>query len=137
LTDIFLVANRFAAVRRLPAEPALRVSHWRQIANGKAMECVFDTIPGPYNRPAVLIVPPSLSKPISSSRQPRLQSGLRTGTTTARYFARFVLALSYWPKPAYLQAVRRPRIGPILTSSCDVFPIFVSMVTSSSLKMGT
>lgn len=35
LTDIFLVANRFAAVRRLPAEPALRVSHWRQISNGK------------------------------------------------------------------------------------------------------
>jgi transcriptional regulator GlxA family with amidase domain len=65
LTDIFLVANRFAAVRRLPAEPALRVSHWRQIANGKAVECVFDTIPGPYNRPAVLIAPPSLSKPIS------------------------------------------------------------------------
>jgi transcriptional regulator GlxA family with amidase domain len=65
LTDIFLVANRFAAIRRLPAEPALRVSHWRQIANGRTVECVFDTIPGPYNRPAVLIAPPSLSNPIS------------------------------------------------------------------------
>jgi hypothetical protein len=58
LTDIFVVANRFAAVRRLPAEPVLRVSHWHQIANGEAVEGVFDTIPGPYNRPAVLIAPP-------------------------------------------------------------------------------
>jgi transcriptional regulator GlxA family with amidase domain len=65
LTDIFLVANRFAATRNLPAKPALRVSHWRQIANGKAVECVFDTNPGAYNRPAVLIAPPSLSNPIS------------------------------------------------------------------------
>lgn len=65
LTDIFLVANRFAAMRMLPAEPALRVSHWRQIANGKAVECAFDTIPGSYNRPTILIAPPSLSNPIS------------------------------------------------------------------------
>jgi transcriptional regulator GlxA family with amidase domain len=65
LTDIFLVANRFAAVWRVPAEPALRISHWRQIASGKAVECVFDTSPGPDNRPAVLIAPPSLSNPIS------------------------------------------------------------------------
>jgi hypothetical protein len=46
LTDICFVANRFAALRKLPAEPALRVSHWRQIANAKAVECVFDAIPG-------------------------------------------------------------------------------------------
>jgi transcriptional regulator GlxA family with amidase domain len=65
LTDIFLVANRFAAKRMLPAEPALRVSHWRQMANGNAVERIFDTIPGPDNRPAVLIAPPSLSNPIS------------------------------------------------------------------------
>jgi len=65
LTDIFLVANRFAATRSLPTGPALRVSHWRRTGNGQAVECVFDTIPGHYNRPAVLIAPPSLSNPIS------------------------------------------------------------------------
>lgn len=65
LTDIFLVANRFAAMRRLPAEPALRVSHWRPAGNEQTVECVFDTLPEPYNRPAVLIAPPSLHNPIS------------------------------------------------------------------------
>jgi transcriptional regulator GlxA family with amidase domain len=65
LTDIFLVANRFAAMRRLPAEPAFRVSHWRSAGNGQTVECVFDTLPESRNRPAVLIAPPSLHSPIS------------------------------------------------------------------------
>src|ERR1700730_9850260 len=65
LTDIFLVANRFAATRSVPAEPALRVSHWRRPENEHTVECVFDTFPGPPNRPAVLIAPPSLQNPIS------------------------------------------------------------------------
>ena len=65
LTDIFLVANRFAAVRRLPAEPAFRVSHWRSAGNGQTVECVFDTFPESRHRPAVLIAPPSLDNPIS------------------------------------------------------------------------
>jgi transcriptional regulator GlxA family with amidase domain len=65
LTDIFLVANRFAAMRRLPAEPAFRVSHWRSAGNQQTVERVFDTLPEPHNRPAVLIAPPSLDNPIS------------------------------------------------------------------------
>ena len=63
--NVVHTARALAVERRLPAEPALRVSHWRRIVDGKAVECVFDSIPGPYNRPAVLIAPPSLSKPIS------------------------------------------------------------------------
>jgi transcriptional regulator GlxA family with amidase domain len=65
LTDIFLVANRFAATRSLPAEPALRVSHWRRAENEERVECVFDTLPDLHNRPAVLVAPPSLHSPIS------------------------------------------------------------------------
>jgi transcriptional regulator GlxA family with amidase domain len=65
LTDIFLVANRFAAMRKLMAKPAFRVSHWRSAGNEQTVECVFDTFPEPHNSPAVLIVPPSLHNPIS------------------------------------------------------------------------
>jgi transcriptional regulator GlxA family with amidase domain len=65
LTDIFLVANRFAATRSLPAEPVLRVSHWRRVENENTVECVFDTFPRSPNRPAILIAPPSLQNPIS------------------------------------------------------------------------
>jgi hypothetical protein len=50
----FLVANRFAAIRRLPAEPALRIRHWRQIANGKAVECFFDTVVAAQGVPQVI-----------------------------------------------------------------------------------
>lgn len=62
LTDLFIVANRFARNRGLPA---FRVSHWARDKEGSAVERAFDTLPDLPNRLTVLIVPPSLHDPIS------------------------------------------------------------------------
>lgn len=63
LTDLFGVADRFAAKRYSQDKASLRVSHWREEEAGKQPVRVFDTEPGAEGTPAVLILPPSLGQP--------------------------------------------------------------------------
>ncbi len=79
LTDLFRIASDMSAAHGDPQGPAIRVSHWRQVvqenmeqenaaqaraAQGDAaVECVFDSHPGPAHKLGHLIAPPSLVMP--------------------------------------------------------------------------
>ncbi|TCR70191.1 AraC family transcriptional regulator with amidase-like domain [Bosea sp. BK604] len=63
LTDLFRIAGEMSEANRGPDGPVIRVSHWRQSADGDDVECVFDSHPGMPNRPGHLIAPPSLIMP--------------------------------------------------------------------------
>jgi len=65
LTDLFALAGRVAADRRISAASPLRVSHWQLDAPGKAPVRVFDTAPDAVSKLAVLILPPCLEDPPS------------------------------------------------------------------------
>jgi transcriptional regulator GlxA family with amidase domain len=56
LTDLFGIANRFAAKAHGPA--ALRVSHWRM--RGDRVACVYRSEPSVRPVPDILILPPTL-----------------------------------------------------------------------------
>jgi transcriptional regulator GlxA family with amidase domain len=63
LTDLFRIAGDVVASRE-EADPAvIRVSHWRQAADGSGVECTFDSHPGGAHKPSHLIAPPSLVMP--------------------------------------------------------------------------
>lgn len=63
LTDLFRIAGDVVASRE-EADPAvIRVSHWRQTADGSGVECTFDSHPGGAHKPSHLIAPPSLVMP--------------------------------------------------------------------------
>ncbi|EJL49163.1 transcriptional regulator containing an amidase domain and an AraC-type DNA-binding HTH domain [Rhizobium sp. CF122] len=77
LTDLFYLANRFAAVRQPSGGPALRVSHWRGTETAATIERVFDTVPGTPGSPTVLVLPPSFSEPMTSEEAGPLARWLR------------------------------------------------------------
>lgn len=60
LTDLFRVANRFAAERGGTSAPELRISHWQLRPNGQQLEQVFDTRQTPSEPLAALILPPGV-----------------------------------------------------------------------------
>lgn len=60
LTDLFAEASRIAAEVAGDHAPRLRITHWLPDAGAQSVACVFDSHPGSSNRPAVVIVPPSL-----------------------------------------------------------------------------
>jgi transcriptional regulator GlxA family with amidase domain len=80
MTDLLGVAERLAR-KRLPERelPLLRVSHWRQEAQGEAPVRVFDSAPGARRNPTVLILPPALGDPISREVAAPLVGWLRDG----------------------------------------------------------
>lgn len=63
LTDLFRIAGEMSRERGGPEAPVIRVSHWRQAADGAGVDCVFDSHPGPLHDPSHLIAPPSLIMP--------------------------------------------------------------------------
>jgi transcriptional regulator GlxA family with amidase domain len=63
ITDLFLLANRLAEARALDAL-RLRVSHWQWQEASQIVIPTFDSEPGPDNRPAMVILPPTLGDPI-------------------------------------------------------------------------
>ena len=66
LTDLFVVANRVAAGLSTKHRADLRVSHWQQIGKSKIPVRVFITdLDAEILQPTVVIVPPSLSDPIT------------------------------------------------------------------------
>lgn len=60
LSDLFRVANRFAAERVGVGAPELRISHWQLGPNGQKLERVFDTHQTPVEPLAALILPPGV-----------------------------------------------------------------------------
>jgi transcriptional regulator GlxA family with amidase domain len=60
LTDLFAVADTFAADR--PGDGRrLRVTHWRpERGDAAADPCIYDSLPGAPPRPGVLVVPPTM-----------------------------------------------------------------------------
>ncbi|SMO97742.1 GlxA family transcriptional regulator [Paracoccus laeviglucosivorans] len=58
LTDLFATANRVVALQRFNTVHTLRISHWQD------GDRVHDTMPEAEASPEVLIVPPTLGKPI-------------------------------------------------------------------------
>lgn len=62
LTDLFGEASRIAGEAAGDRAPRLRVTHWLPDTTATSVACVFDSLPGSANRPAVVIVPPSLGE---------------------------------------------------------------------------
>ncbi|MFC6337637.1 helix-turn-helix domain-containing protein [Pseudomonas sp. CCM 7891] len=60
LTDLFGVANRMGAEHQTGQLPVLRLSHWRADA-GESPSRVFDSLPGPDQPLAALLIPPSIA----------------------------------------------------------------------------
>jgi transcriptional regulator GlxA family with amidase domain len=60
LTDLFGEASRIAGEAAGDRLPRLRITHWLPDQAATSVACVFDSLPGSANRPAVVIVPPSL-----------------------------------------------------------------------------
>jgi len=56
LTDLFSYSDYFAREQASMSEPFVRLTHWRP-AEGDALECCFDTHPGPHRAPKLVIVP--------------------------------------------------------------------------------
>jgi len=59
LTDLFRIASDFSAGMGKGGPPPLRVSHWRQ--DGDDISCVYSSAPATSHRPAILILPPTLT----------------------------------------------------------------------------
>ncbi|HEY6125080.1 MAG TPA: GlxA family transcriptional regulator [Steroidobacteraceae bacterium] len=57
LTDLFMYADYFAREHAAKQQAVVRVTHWRHGADGDALECTYDSDPGPFANPAVCIVP--------------------------------------------------------------------------------
>jgi len=77
LTDLFEMANRQAISRRDDGGPMLRVTHWKQGAQGD-LTSVFDSCPeAGASQPSALILPPSLNDPARADAFPTLLSWLR------------------------------------------------------------
>jgi transcriptional regulator GlxA family with amidase domain len=62
LTDLFGIANRFAAEARPGDRPPLRITHWRPAqAGAKEILCVYRSEPREVPEPGILILPPTLA----------------------------------------------------------------------------
>lgn len=77
LTDLFAVANKMREDLGASDLPVLRVSHWSTGLEGQAVMPVFDTHPALSHRPAVIIVPPSLTQMPSAAEFEQFSIGLR------------------------------------------------------------
>jgi transcriptional regulator GlxA family with amidase domain len=70
LTDLFTYANYFARVHATSSDVFLRITHWRQRPDGAALECEFESVAGPPNNPAVVILPASQMAPMQRGHAP-------------------------------------------------------------------
>jgi transcriptional regulator GlxA family with amidase domain len=61
LTDLFCIANRFAAEALLDNGPTLRITHWEPAKAGeREISCVYCSEPRAVPEPRILILPPTL-----------------------------------------------------------------------------
>jgi len=70
LTDLFNYADYYAREHSGLDRAAVRVTHWRPGA-GDALECSFDSLPGPAVVPSVVIVPGCHIKPLERGAAPQ------------------------------------------------------------------
>jgi len=77
LTDVFAYADHFARELSASQQPFLRVTHWRERADGEGIECTFDSLPGPFKAPVLVIVPACQIAPPGSGHAPRSQEWIR------------------------------------------------------------
>lgn len=77
LTDLFGYANYFARIHASSEEPAVRVTHWQPSNTGEALECTYDSQPGPLGDPAVVIVPACQLAPPSIGHAPAAATWVR------------------------------------------------------------
>ena len=79
MTDMLNFAE-YAAAKKQPTrnEPLLRISHWQSKAPGKMPSRIFATSETQEELPTVLVLPPSLSEPLSSDAASGYARWLRT-----------------------------------------------------------
>ena len=77
LTDLFMYADYFAREHAANARPVVRVTHWRHSADGDALECAYDSDPGPLGKPVVVIVPACQMAPPKTALAPQSVSWVR------------------------------------------------------------
>jgi transcriptional regulator GlxA family with amidase domain len=77
LTDLFMYADYFAREHAATARPVVRVTHWSHGAEGDALECGYDSDPGPFGKPAVVIVPACQMAPPKIALAPRSVAWVR------------------------------------------------------------
>jgi transcriptional regulator GlxA family with amidase domain len=71
LTDLFMYADYFAREHAAKAQPVVRVTHWSHSAEGDALECAYDSDPGPVGKPAVVILPACQMAPPKTALAPQ------------------------------------------------------------------
>jgi len=71
LTDLFTYADSFAQQHASVTRPFVRITHWRQGSNDD-IECGFDSLPGPANKPALVILPGSGIGPPPAGYAPQM-----------------------------------------------------------------
>lgn len=72
VTDLFTYADYFARQQADTADAFVRITHWRAAAAGGALECVFDSQPGPAGVPTLVVVPASQFAPIARGHAPEI-----------------------------------------------------------------
>jgi transcriptional regulator GlxA family with amidase domain len=77
LTDLFQYADYFAREHAAKPDPVLRVTHWRQGADGEALKCAYDSHPGPRGKPAVVILPACQIAPPTADLAPQSSAWVR------------------------------------------------------------
>lgn len=70
VTDLFTYADHFARRQSSASRTFVRITHWRPAAAGGRLECVFDSRPGPFGTPTVVVVPASQFAPIARGHSP-------------------------------------------------------------------
>lgn len=70
VTDLFTYADHFARRQSSASRTFVRITHWRPTAAGGRLECVFDSRPGPFRTPTVVVVPASQLAAIARGHSP-------------------------------------------------------------------
>lgn len=76
LTDLFMYADYFAREHAATPQPVVRVTHWSHGA-GDALECAYDSDPGPLRKPDVVIVPACQMAPPKTALAPQSVAWVR------------------------------------------------------------
>lgn len=77
LTDLFRIANEWAARSETSTPPFLRISHWRDSEESGEVRCVWDSLPGLPHRLSHVIAPPSIVMPQAMSAMPVASGWMR------------------------------------------------------------
>lgn len=70
VTDLFTYADYFARQQAAVSRTFVRITHWRPALGDGRLECTFDSRPGPYATPTLVVVPASHLAPIARGHSP-------------------------------------------------------------------